>query len=100
MAARYLAARRTIFGPNRVARYMLGISPAPDVPVTTTVCELNGLPALLLEFVWKDRPRAAPRVVIACDVDAEGRIEAFYTVLASRKLTAVAGAAKPTPAPC
>ena len=85
----YLAARRTIFGRNRVARYMLGISPEPDVRTSAAVCELNGLPALLLDFEWKDRRRAAPRVVVACDVDEDGRIASFYTVLASRKLTAV-----------
>jgi RNA polymerase sigma-70 factor, ECF subfamily len=87
----YLAARRMIFGGNRVARYMLGISPEPGVQVKTTPCELNGLPALLFDFEWTDRPRAAPRVVLACDINDEGNIAAFYTVLASRKLTQVKG---------
>jgi RNA polymerase sigma-70 factor (ECF subfamily) len=83
----YLAARNPILGPNRVARYLLGIRPGPEVTTRTEVRELNGLPALVLEFDWGAPDRRAPRVVLACDVRADGRIGALYTVLASRKLT-------------
>jgi RNA polymerase sigma-70 factor (ECF subfamily) len=33
--------------------------------------------------------RQAPRVIMRCEVDADGRIRELHTILASRKLTAV-----------
>jgi RNA polymerase sigma-70 factor (ECF subfamily) len=85
----FLAARNPILGPNRVARYLLGIRPGAEVPARSTVRELNGLPALVLELDWGAPDRRASRVVLACDVRPDGRIAALYTVLASRKLTHV-----------
>jgi RNA polymerase sigma-70 factor (ECF subfamily) len=86
----YLAARKTIFGPNRVARYLVGIAPTDGVASNARVRELNGLPALVLDLNWGESGRRAPHVVLACDVDEDGCISAVYTVLASRKLTEVA----------
>jgi RNA polymerase sigma-70 factor (ECF subfamily) len=50
---------------------------------------LNGLPALVLEFEGPPPRHAPPRVVFQCELDAEGRIGRFYSVLASRKVKAV-----------
>ena len=35
------------------------------------------------------RPQMAPRLVLRCEVDADGRIRELHTILAPRKLTAV-----------
>ena len=35
------------------------------------------------------RPRMAPRLVLRCEVDADGRIRELHTILNPRKLTAV-----------
>ncbi len=49
------------------------------------VREINGLPALLVQL---ERPQEnqAPRAVLRCDLDAEGRIDALHTILAPAKL--------------
>jgi hypothetical protein len=49
---------------------------------------LNGLPTRVLAFAHHG-PLYAPRAVLRCDVDGDGRIAAFRTVRASRKFTAV-----------
>jgi RNA polymerase sigma-70 factor (ECF subfamily) len=86
----YLAARNPILGPNRVARYLIGITPTDGgVAAAARVEDLNGLPALVMDLLWGESRRRAPKVVLACDLDSDGRIAAIYTVLASRKLTAV-----------
>jgi RNA polymerase sigma-70 factor (ECF subfamily) len=46
---------------------------------------LNGLPALMIEYARTER-RQAPRGVIGCQLDAEGRIVALHVVLAPSKL--------------
>jgi RNA polymerase sigma-70 factor (ECF subfamily) len=86
----YIAARNPILGPNHVARYLIGITPTEGAETNAEVREINGLPALIVDLEWGVPRRRAPRVVIACDVGSDGRITAIYTVLASRKLTAIA----------
>ena len=49
---------------------------------------INGLPAIVGEFT--DGRRGEPqRVVMRCEIDADGRITQLLSVVASRKLTAI-----------
>ena len=50
---------------------------------------LNGLPALVAERL-RPGPGESPRFVLRVDVDGSGRITAVHSVLATRKLTALA----------
>jgi hypothetical protein len=68
---------RLLFGLNR-RRGQTAVS----------VCNLNGLPALLLDF-GRRRPPVAPRGTLQLELGRDGRVAAVHAVLASRKLTAV-----------
>lgn len=84
----YAAGQRPVVGRTRVARLFCGLVHKGGAGVSATVRMLNGLPALVAAFA-PAHARLAPRGVVACDVDGEGRIRALYIVLASRKLTAL-----------
>jgi RNA polymerase sigma-70 factor (ECF subfamily) len=85
----YAAGQRPVVGRQRVARLFRGLMRKGGHGAGGTVRMLNGLPALVLVFAPPHR-RWAPRGVVRCDLDDEGRIRALHTVLASRKLTALA----------
>jgi RNA polymerase sigma-70 factor (ECF subfamily) len=85
----YVAARRPILGRDRIARYFFGIRPPRDRAIAVEMRCLNGLPALDIRLPTDDS-RFASRVILCCDVDADGAITSIYTVLASRKLSACA----------
>jgi RNA polymerase sigma-70 factor (ECF subfamily) len=81
------AAHNVVKGRHRVLRLMRGLM--RHLGSSTSVARMvNGLPALMIDF-RRTGPRYAPRGVLRVDVDAEGRITAIHTVLASCKLTAV-----------
>jgi RNA polymerase sigma-70 factor (ECF subfamily) len=83
----YLAALRHVTGASRVARFYLGLM-KKVAPSRVVFKMLNGLPAVLIEV--DDAPaRYAPRLVVRCDVDEEGRIARVHTILARAKLSAV-----------
>ncbi|HEU4406842.1 MAG TPA: sigma-70 family RNA polymerase sigma factor [Polyangiaceae bacterium] len=84
----FLAARAVVRGVDRVVRLHLGLMKKSSPIVRLAFRAINGLPALVAE---RDaRPREAPRIVLACDLDASGRIARLYSVLATAKLTHVA----------
>lgn len=75
-------------GIKRVATLHLRVA-RRRLPGTRTVMRLlNGLPALVIQYGVSER-RQAPRTVLRCEVDADGRIIELHAVLATRKLTAV-----------
>ena len=88
----FRAALRHVHGASRVARFYLGL--VRKVPASrVTFRAMNGLPAIVVE---RDDPpsRFAPRMVVRCDLDEEGRIATLHAVLARAKLagvTAIAG---------
>lgn len=84
----FVAARRPVAGRDRVARLMLGIAEHGGRVSAMEFRVLNGLPAVVLEFEGIG-PRFARRVVLRCELDAEGRIDRLETVLATRKLAAI-----------
>ena len=82
------AARRPVHGRNNVARLFFGVGRQGGPPVAIQVRLLNGLPALVADIAPRGK-EWGPRIVIQCEIDAQGRISRLYGVLASRKLTAL-----------
>jgi len=82
----YHAALLPIVGRKKVARLLLGLS-AKGVAERLAFRMLNGLPAVVAHAPL--RQGFAPRFTFQIELDAEGRISAVHTVLASRKLLAV-----------
>ena len=83
----YLAARKPILGPNKIARGLVALSRVGG-GISAETRWINGMPGVVLS----DRaapPRYAPRLVFGVESDADGRIAAIYVVLASPKLGAV-----------
>jgi RNA polymerase sigma-70 factor (ECF subfamily) len=84
------AARREVVGADAVARFFLGLQRklgevVPDVRVR----QLNGQLALELRLT-EARPGWAPRVVLALDAGADGRIDRVWITLAPPKLARLA----------
>jgi len=85
---RYTALREPLIGRGPVARFHLETA-RRRAPISTTEIRLvNGVPALVI-VSRPLRPRMAPRLVLRCEVDADGRIRELHTILAPRKLTGV-----------
>jgi RNA polymerase sigma factor (sigma-70 family) len=82
------AARVPVVGRAKVARFYTNILRRRGLDVGAEIRMLNGLPAVVVRFRDEAR-REAGRVVTLIEVDAEGRIAAIRSVLASRKLTAI-----------
>jgi RNA polymerase sigma-70 factor (ECF subfamily) len=84
----FLAARKPIVGRAKVALAYVKLSRGAQAGLRVEIRRLNGLPALVAEQPAVGK--LSPRYTLQCAVDAEGRIVAVYTVLATRKLTALA----------
>ena len=84
----FRAALRVVRGRGRVARFYLGLAKRLGPPGGYAVRMLNGLPALVLAYPGA-KGRIAPRSVLRCDIDAEGRIACLHTVLATAKLRGI-----------
>jgi RNA polymerase sigma-70 factor, ECF subfamily len=82
------AAHRPVLGRQRVTRLLRGLTRKGLSHAVPSLRMLNGLPALVITFTGLG-PRFAPRGVMRCEVDDDGRITALHGVYASRKLTAV-----------
>jgi RNA polymerase sigma-70 factor (ECF subfamily) len=84
----YTALRAPLVGVARVVRFHLETARRRGPISRVELCELNGLPALVVETTPL-RARMAPRLVLRCEVDRAGRIVELHTILATRKLTGV-----------
>jgi RNA polymerase sigma-70 factor (ECF subfamily) len=82
----YHAARQPIVGRKKVARLLVGLA-AKGTVEQLSFRMLNGLPAVMVKV--PTRQGFAPRFTFQIELNAEGRISAVHTVLASRKLLAV-----------
>ncbi len=87
-AGEFFAARVPIVGACRVARFHWNISRRGAAGFHAEMRLINGLPALISEF-HDDKPGQPPRAVLWCAIDDAGRITRLYSVVASRKLTAI-----------
>jgi len=84
----FFAARVPIHGPVRVTRFHVNITRRRPEGARFGVRMLNGLPAVVAEF--GDHARGEPpRTVLACEIDRAGKITWLYSVVATRKLSAV-----------
>lgn len=83
----FVTALRPVVGRDNVARFYLGLVRKLGGGGNLATRMLNGLPALVL-----DRPDApagyAPRIVLQCETDADGRVRRIYVIQATRKLSA------------
>jgi RNA polymerase sigma-70 factor (ECF subfamily) len=87
-AGEFFAARQPIVGRKNVARLTIDLAAKRPTTERLAFRMLNGLPALVVESA---SPQGfAPRFVLQVELDADGAIEAVHTVLATRKLVAVA----------
>lgn len=84
----FVAALKPIIGREKVMRFFTAIGGRRILGVRLDVRLLNGLPALIIEFT-DQHPREAARMVMGCELSADGRIKVLHSILASRKLTAV-----------
>jgi RNA polymerase sigma-70 factor (ECF subfamily) len=84
----YAAARSHVTGAAKVAQLYLGLSERIGKLSRLAWHTLNGQPALEMEFT-SGPPGWAPRVVMQCDTDEEGRITRIYSVMATCKLAGV-----------
>jgi RNA polymerase sigma-70 factor (ECF subfamily) len=83
----HAAARKPVLGRHRIANANVAIARKTSSDARFELRTLNGLPAIVVEQT--PGPHAAPRFILQCALDADGRIARIYTVLAPRKLTAV-----------
>src|SRR5262249_41278008 len=80
-AGEFHAAVRTVLGRTNVARLFLGLSrKSAGVPASFELRSLNGLPALVIAFEGV-RPGFASKLVVRCEVDADGRIVLLESIL-------------------
>jgi RNA polymerase sigma-70 factor (ECF subfamily) len=84
----YFAARKPIVGRARVARFFSKITQRRAPQSRFEMRMINGMPALVGEF-HDGRAGEPPRIVLLCDLDADGRIAALHSVLADAKLSAI-----------
>ena len=84
----YTALYRPLGGRHAVLTLHLRVAKRRGAGARISFRSIHGLPAVLIEYASAIK-RQAPRVVMRCEVDADGRIRELQTILASRKLTAV-----------
>jgi RNA polymerase sigma factor (sigma-70 family) len=93
----YTALREPLVGRAAVTRFHLETA-RRRAPISRTEFRwINGVAALVV-VTRPLRPRMAPRLVLRCEVDGEGRIRELHTILNPQKLTAVRFG-EPAPAP-
>src|SRR5688572_10314334 len=79
-----VAATRPIFGPDRIARFVIGVA-RKDPPALVEMADVNGVPGVLL----RDR-RGRVHTVMVLELDAEGRIATVYSMRNPDKLRRIA----------
>jgi RNA polymerase sigma-70 factor (ECF subfamily) len=84
----FTAALRPVNGKARVTRFFLGVQKKFRPKGVFELRTLNGEPALVADFE-SDVAGAAPRWVMRCQADGEGRVTQLHILLATRKLTHV-----------
>ena len=87
-AGEYFAARVPIIGRERVMRFFLNTSARRNDGLRTEFRLINGIPALVAEFA-QVRLGQPPRLVLQCELNADGQITQFHATVATRKLTAI-----------
>jgi RNA polymerase sigma-70 factor (ECF subfamily) len=76
------AARRPIHGPDKIARFLNGVSKDLTPDLESEVVEINGGPAILL------RNQKGPWAVITADT-GDGKVQTIYILMNPKKLSAL-----------
>ena len=84
-AGEFHAALNPIFGRQKVVRFFFGLLKKRGFPDNVVLLDVNGLPALLIEF-FTPAEGEAPRVVIRVELDANGLVNEVQSILATQKL--------------
>jgi len=84
----YTALHEPLVGIERVVRFHLEMARRRGPISRVEMRTVNGLPALVIETA-AIRPQMAPRVVLRCELDVQGRIRELHSILATPKLTGV-----------
>jgi len=87
-AGEYNAAVRVVRGRDQVIELYKNVMRMNELPTWLEERDYNGLPAIAFERPTHGK-RFASRMVLQVELDRAGRIARVYTVLASRKLSAV-----------
>jgi RNA polymerase sigma-70 factor (ECF subfamily) len=88
-AGEYTALATPLAGRERVARlYLMAARMRAEGGVRTEIRMVNGLPAALVTVLRPVR-RQAPRTLLRCELDAEGRIRLVHAILAPAKLASL-----------
>ena len=88
-AGEYTALAAPLAGRERVARlYLVAARNRETVAMRTELRLVNGLPAALVSLGQPVR-RQAPRTLLRCELDGEGRIRLVQAILAPKKLAAL-----------
>jgi RNA polymerase sigma-70 factor (ECF subfamily) len=82
----FTALHEPMTGRERVMQLHLSVARRRDMGVRIELREINGAPAVLIEYAAAEA-KQAPRLVMRCEADASGQIVELHTILASRKLT-------------
>jgi len=84
----FFAARVPVVGRERVLKFYGNVARRSLDGASYRMVTVNGAPALLTELRHSGRGQA-PRLVTLIELDGDGRIGRIYSVLATRKLTAL-----------
>lgn len=84
----FFAARVPIVGVERVAKFYGNVATRSLAGAAYAMTMLNGLPAIVTEIPDAASGQAA-RLVTAIALDGEGRVARIWSILATRKLTAL-----------
>ena len=90
----FFAARVPIVGPARVTKFYGNVATRSLAGATYEMTMLNGMPAIVTEIPGPVAGQAA-RLVTAVALDRDGRVARIWSVLATRKLTALGRSAAP-----
>jgi RNA polymerase sigma factor (sigma-70 family) len=85
----FFAARVPLVGRARVLKFYGNVATRSLDGATFRMVNVNGLPAILTELP-RPAARQAPRLITLAELGRDGRIARIYSVLATRKLTALA----------
>jgi RNA polymerase sigma-70 factor (ECF subfamily) len=87
-AGEFHAARVPIAGMEKVARFFRKLTRLNIDRATTRIAVLNGQPAFIVDLD-QPAPGQPPRFITLIDLDATNKVRRIYSVLATRKLTAI-----------
>lgn len=87
-AGEFFAAKVAIVGRTRVARFYRNIFQRRAIASSFRPGMINGFPGIIGEF-FDGRRGEPPRVVNCFEIDDEGLVVRLYSVLATRKLSAI-----------